>query len=231
MDIKGSALIVPDDRTPLPKPLATLLDEWTSSKERTSFVAQKGLSKGHFNITAKSDSAALGTSLESLESIPCRPLPYPAKPYHSRQDRILKVVVRGMPSTLTPVEVMSEFRDDGYGILEAKLLKARKGQPTSLWLTTMRGGNGLRPFTNINDLEDGSSATGSRDTCMDPASATGVCAASWATLPAYVRRKCPQPPSAATVAILLVTLICEMNFDTIRMKAYCKLSIFSHCLI
>ncbi|KAG8328677.1 hypothetical protein J6590_104502, partial [Homalodisca vitripennis] len=64
-------------------------------------------------------------------------------------ERLLKVVIKGLPATLSPEEVVEAFQGDGYGIVEAKLLKTRRGQPTSLWLITLRGGDGLRPPTDV----------------------------------------------------------------------------------
>ncbi|KAG8277123.1 hypothetical protein J6590_049078 [Homalodisca vitripennis] len=49
-------------------------------------------------------------------------------------ERFLKVVIRGLPSTLTSKEILEAFQNDSFGVVEAKLMKTRGGLPTSLWL-------------------------------------------------------------------------------------------------
>ncbi|XP_054283395.1 uncharacterized protein Rv2082-like [Macrosteles quadrilineatus] len=60
-------------------------------------------------------------------------------PFHTfalRTERLLKVVVKGLPPTLAPDEIMAEFHD--FDISEVKMMKTRRGMPTGLWLLTIR---------------------------------------------------------------------------------------------
>ncbi|KAG8290837.1 hypothetical protein J6590_074452 [Homalodisca vitripennis] len=52
-------------------------------------------------------------------------------------ERLLKVVIKGLPSTLSSEEVMAELHEEGFNVADAKRLKSRRGQPTSLWQTPL----------------------------------------------------------------------------------------------